>query len=83
VINRGSCGGSSDWKLKLSPEDNGVEVQFEVDTNRSGRTWTVKIFRNGDRIFRGRRMTGGASGSFTVRRVTDDTSGTDRFGRGP
>ena len=36
VIKRGSCSASSDWKLKLSPEDNGIEVEFEVDSNRSG-----------------------------------------------
>src|SRR5512132_1261267 len=79
VIKRGSCSGSSDWKLKLSPEDNGIEVEFEVDSNRSGQTWRVKLFQNGDKIFGGTRKTGGASDSFTVRKVANDTSGTDSF----
>jgi hypothetical protein len=79
VIKRGSCSGSSDWKLKLSPEDNGIEVEFEVDSNRSGQTWRVKLLQNGDKIFGGMRKTGGASDSFTVRKVANDTSGTDSF----
>jgi len=79
VIKRGSCSGSSDWKLKLSPEDNGIEVEFEVDSNRSGQTWRVKLLQNGDKIFGGTRKTGGASDSFTVRKVANDTSGTDSF----
>ncbi len=79
VIKRGSCSWTSDWKLKLSPEDNGIQVEFEVDSNRSGQTWAVKLFQNGNKIFGGTRTTGGASDSFTVRKVANDTSGTDSF----
>ncbi len=79
VIKRGSCSGSTDWKLKLSPEDNGIEVEYEVDSNVAGQSWRVKIFQNGDRIFAGTRQTKGASGSFEVRLVADDTAGTDTF----
>lgn len=79
VIRRGSCSGSSDWKLKLSPEDGRLEVEYEVDQNVSGDTWRVRI-RQGDTIvFRGRETTGGASGSFEVRTVENDTAGTDTF----
>ena len=52
VIERGSCSGSADWKLKLSPEDRKIEVEYEVDSNVNGQSWKVKIFKNGDRIFR-------------------------------
>ena len=79
VIRRGSCTGSSDWKLKLSPENGRIEVAFEVDQNRVGELWRVKIRHNGDLAFRGRRTTRGASGSFTVRIVEDNLPGTDRF----
>lgn len=79
VIKRGSCSGSTEWKLKLSPQDNGIEVEYEVDSNVTGQNWRVKIFQNGDRIFAGTRQTRGASGSFTVRVVADDTAGTDTF----
>jgi hypothetical protein len=79
VIQRGSCDGSSDWKLKLSPEDGGIEVEFEVDQNVSGDRWGVKIRHDGDVAFRGTRTTGGASGSFEVRIVESDSAGTDTF----
>jgi hypothetical protein len=79
VIRRGSCTGSSDWKLKLSPDDGRIEVEFEVDSNVAGQTWRVRIFENGDRIFSGTRQTAGASGSFTVRKLANNTAGTDSF----
>jgi hypothetical protein len=79
VERRGSCSGSTDWKLKLSPEDGGIEVEYEVDSNVNGQSWKVKIFQNGNRIFRGTRETSGPSGSFEVRVVASDGSGTDTF----
>ena len=45
VIRRGNCSGSSDWKLKLSPEDGRIEVEYEVDSNVAGQTWQVRITR--------------------------------------
>jgi hypothetical protein len=79
VIRRGACSGSSDWKLKLSPEDGRIEVEYEVDSNKVGQTWNVKLFKNGNRIFNGSRTTQAPSGSFTVRVVTSDPAGTDTF----
>jgi hypothetical protein len=79
VIQEGGCSASSDWKLKLSPEDGRIEVEFEVDQNVSGDRWRVKIRHDGDRVFRGTRTTGGASGSFEVRIVEDDRAGADTF----
>ena len=51
VIRRGSCSGSTDWKLKLSPDDNGIEVEYEVDSNVNGQRWQVRIKDNGSGIF--------------------------------
>jgi hypothetical protein len=79
VIRRGSCSGATDWKLKLSPEDGRIEVEYEVDSNRVGQSWKVKIVKNGNVIFRGTRTTRGASGSFEVRRVTSNPPGADTF----
>ena len=79
VIERGGCSGSSDWKLKLSPEDGRLEVEFEVDQNVSGDTWRVRIRQGDDVVFRGTETTGGASGSFEVRTVENDAAGTDTF----
>lgn len=79
VERRGSCSGSTHWKLKLSPEDGGIEVEYEVDSNVNGQSWRVKLFKNGNRIFRGTRVTKAPSGSFEVRRVTSNGAGTDNF----
>jgi hypothetical protein len=79
VIRRGRCSGRSDWKLKLSPEDGRIEVEFEVDQNRVGRRWRVTLKRNGTRFFRGVRRTRPPSGSFELRRVTRNGRGADRF----
>jgi len=79
VIRTGSCSNRSDWKLKLSPENGQIEVEFQVDTPRIGQTWNVVLKKNGNAIFRGQRTTKGPSGSFTVRRVTSNPAGTDNF----
>jgi hypothetical protein len=77
VIRRGSCSGASDWKLKFSPEDGRIEVEFEVDQNVVGNTWKVVMRRNGDVFFRGQRVA--PSGSFEVRRVISNRAGEDRI----
>jgi len=79
VIEKGSCSDASDWKLKLSPEDGNIEVEFEVDQNVVGDTWRVRMRHNGDLFFSGKRTTKSPSGSFEVRRVVDDLAGTDRI----
>jgi hypothetical protein len=78
VIKRVGCSGGSTAKLKLSHEDGGIEVEFEVDQNRNGVTWRVLISRpGGGEIFAGRRTTRPPSGSFEVRRVTANRPGAD------
>jgi hypothetical protein len=79
VIRTGPCSGASDWKLKLSPENGRIEVEFEVDQNVVGDTWRVRLRHNGEVFFTGRRTTQAPSGSFEVRRVTDNLEGTDSF----
>lgn len=77
VVRRGSCSGASDWKLKLSPENGRIEVEFEVDQNRSGDTWSVRMSDNGVRFFTGQRTTRPPSGSFEARDVTKNRAGAD------
>ncbi len=79
VITRGSCSGRTDWKLKVKPDDGGLELEFEVDSNVNGQSWNVRIKQNGNRIFSGTRVTQGPSGSFELTRRPNDTAGTDRF----
>ena len=75
VIKRGSCSGASNWKLKLSPQDGRIEVEFEVDSNKVGQTWQVRLTKNGTQIFSGSRVTQAPSGSFSVRKVTAERRG--------
>ena len=79
VVREGPCSGTADWKLKLSPEDGRIEVEYEVDSNVNGQTWRVRLFKDGDRIFRGTRQTHGPSGSFELRVVTSNPAGPDTF----
>lgn len=52
---------------------------MEVDSNRVGQTWTVRITDNGMQIFAGNRVTQAPSGSFTVRTLTANRAGVDHF----
>jgi hypothetical protein len=79
VIRRGACSGASDWKLKLSEEDGRIEVEYEVDQNRVGDTWRVRIRHDGDLVFAGTRITRASSGSFEVRILQRNRAGDDVF----
>jgi hypothetical protein len=79
VIRRGACTGVSDWKLKLSEENGRIEVEYEVDQNRVGDTWRVRIRHNDDVVFRGTRTTHAPSGSFEVRILQRNRNGDDVF----
>ena len=79
VIRTGNCTINSDWKLKLSPENGRIEVEFEVDSNINGQTWNVKLKKEGNVFFSGQRTTQGPSGSFELRRVVNNGAGTETF----
>jgi hypothetical protein len=79
IIRTGSCSSTSDWKLKLSPENGRIEVEFEVDQNRNGDTWDIRLRRDGVLIASGVRTTLAPSGSFEFRRVVNESIGTDTF----
>ncbi len=73
----GSCTGNTSAKIKLSPEDGGIETEFEVDQNRNGVTWKVVLRHNGKVAARTQATTKGQSGSFEIRRVLADGQGSD------
>ena len=79
VLRTGSCSGSADWKLKVGPEDGRLEVEFEVDSNRVGQTWRVKIKDNGVLRYNALRTTLAPSGSFEVERRIPNMAGTDQI----
>lgn len=75
----GACSGSTNWKIKAGPDDGRMEVEAEIDSNRSGQTWRWTLTRGGRVVDRGMSTTRGASGSFDVDRRTADGPGSDRF----
>ena len=79
VLRAGTCTKATTSKLKLSEEDGGIEVEFEVDQNRNGVRWSVVLLRNGTQVARRVGVTRGPSGSFEARVVTANRPGVDRF----
>jgi hypothetical protein len=77
VLVRGTCSAGSSSKLKLSPENGRIEVEFEVDQNRNGVRWTVVLRRGVRQLASVARTTRAPSGSFTVRRVVSNAPGRD------
>ena len=75
----GSCSGSATWKIKAGPDDGRMEVEAEVDSNRTGQTWRWTLRHDGAVVDRGRSVTSGRSGSFDVERRTANAAGTDTF----
>jgi hypothetical protein len=79
ILRAGTCTQASTSKLKLSPENGRIEVEFEVDQNRNGVRWTVTLQRNGSRMARLVRTTRAPSGSFDARVVAGNGPGADAF----
>jgi hypothetical protein len=79
VVERGGCSGSATWKLKAKHDDGRIEVEAEVDSNRSGQVWHWRIKHNGSVSAKGTKRTAGRSGSFSVERKMANLAGTDHF----
>lgn len=79
VIRRGSCTGSTDWKIKAKHDDGRIEVEAEIDSNRVGQTWNWVLRHNGVIRARGQSTTKAPSGSFEVERRTTNAGGADFF----
>jgi hypothetical protein len=75
----GRCTGGSSAKLKVKRDDGRLETEFEVDQNRNGVRWTVRIRRDGKTVVRTHATTKAPSGSFSVERRIGDPAGSDRI----
>jgi hypothetical protein len=75
----GHCTADSSAKLKVKRDDGRLETEFEVDQNRNGVRWTVRIRRNGKSVVNTSATTKAPSGSFSVERRIGDPVGTDRI----
>jgi hypothetical protein len=67
---RGTCTQGSASKLKLSRENSGTQIEFEVDQNRIGVPWNVTLRRGGSAIASATVTTHAPSGSFEYRKLT-------------
>jgi hypothetical protein len=76
---RGTCTGASTSKIKLSPEGGRIETELEVDQNRVGQRWIVAITDNDVVVVFTSATTTAPSGSFSVRRLLANRTGTDRI----
>lgn len=63
------CSAGSRITLKLDDEDRGTEAEVEVDENRNGSVWRVRILVEGRSVAARRGVTRAPSGSFEVRAV--------------
>jgi hypothetical protein len=79
VRTNGRCSGSAHWKLKAKPDDGRLEVEGEIDSNRSGQVWHWTFKHNGSVSATGTRRTAGPSGSFEVGRRMTNLAGKDHF----
>jgi hypothetical protein len=75
----GRCSNGSNWKLKAGARDGGIETEFEVDSNRNGQVWSVRMTDNGVQVFAGKKTTVAPSGSFSVERHIANRAGTDKI----
>ncbi|MDT4913921.1 MAG: hypothetical protein QOC66_3049 [Pseudonocardiales bacterium] len=79
VRNSGRCVGGGVFELKAKHDDGRIEVEYEVDTNRAGQVWRVRLSDNGVLVFSGNATTVAPSGSFEVRRLIPNRAGSDRI----
>jgi hypothetical protein len=75
----GSCSSATDSTLKVKRDDGRLEVELEIDANRTGQQWRVTMSDGRHRFFSGTRVTSGRSGSFEVERHVADRAGADRI----
>jgi hypothetical protein len=75
----GTCTDGSTAKLKVKPDDGRLELEFEVDQNRSGVTWAVRVRRDGVLVIRRNATTHAPSGSFSVEKKIANPAGSDRI----
>lgn len=77
VTSTGSCSRHGTFKLTAKHDDAAIEIEYEVDTNRAGQTFAVRLTDNGAVIAKRTATTTAPSGSFTVSKRTANRAGID------
>lgn len=73
----GSCWAPADRKPKTKAADGRLEVEFQVDSNKVGQRWSVRMKDDGHSFFTGTRTTSAPSGSFRFTRRPANRAGSD------
>jgi len=73
----GTCTNGGHFKLKAKHDDGRIEMEYQVDSNRAGQVWAVRITDNGKVVVSRHVTTAGQSGSFTIRKVIANRPGLD------
>src|SRR5215203_629231 len=53
IRREGSCDAGTQWKVKAKNDDGRIEFEGEVDSNKTGQTWSWKMKHNGSVSARG------------------------------
>jgi hypothetical protein len=75
----GACTNGGHFKLKAKHDDGRIEMEYEVDSNKAGQVWAVRITDNGTVVVKRHATTAGRSGSFTVRKSIANRPGPDKI----
>jgi hypothetical protein len=75
----GACTNGGHFKLKAKHDDRAIELEYQVDSNRAGQVWKVRITDNGAVVVSRHATTMGPSGSFTIRKVIANRPGPDKI----
>ena len=79
VSSSGACTNGGHFELKAKHDNGRIEMEYQVDSNRAGQVWAVRITDNGTVVVSRHATTSGPSGSFTIRKVIADQPGLDKI----
>jgi hypothetical protein len=77
VVSSGQCTQRGTYTLKAKHDDAALEIEYEVDTNRVGQTFVVRLTDDGNLIAKRTVTTTAPSGSFSIQKRTANLAGTD------
>jgi hypothetical protein len=79
VSSSGACTNGGHFELKAKHDNGAIEMEYQVDSNRAGQVWAVRITDNGAVVVSRQATTAGPSGSFTIRKVIPNRPGLDKI----
>ncbi|GAA1949880.1 hypothetical protein GCM10009798_06400 [Nocardioides panacihumi] len=79
VMTSVACAHGGHLKLKAKHDDGRIQIELEVDSNRAGQRWAVRITDNGAVVVSRHARTAGRSGSFTIEKKIANLPGPDRI----